>query len=167
MANNTQKHRFIDFSSRFLRRPEDTLWVLRPIRVHEASLPLLRPNRSFECPECMKCFRMAFRPNETSLHQHHISSILRRSEGRFLLLRVIRLFKTWLKRLKRRLQRRWSQPVVVRATREWLSITSPSYPSHSSSRFCSTATSQPLLFCRLQTNCLCYQNYASGIVKDG
>jgi hypothetical protein len=68
--------------SRFLKRQEDRLWVLRTIRLFETSLPRLRPSRLFWCPVCRKRVRMAFRHLETSLHWLHQFDFFGRPEGR-------------------------------------------------------------------------------------
>jgi hypothetical protein len=75
-------------------RPEARLLVLRAISLFETSLPLLRPNRFLEYPECRKCLLIAFRHHETLLHQHHQSLILRCSESRLWALWFIRIIKT-------------------------------------------------------------------------
>jgi hypothetical protein len=77
--------------SRFLRRPEGSLWVLRSIHLLKTSLPRFRPNFFLECPKCRKFVRMAFRQHETSLHWHYHCRILRSSEGRLRGLRAITL----------------------------------------------------------------------------
>jgi hypothetical protein len=97
---DTIKHRFMEFTCLFLRRPKGKLCVLRAIRLLKTSLPRLRTNRIFGYSECRKCIRMAFRHYETSLHRHHLSRILRRSERRLRVLRAFRLLKTSLKRLR-------------------------------------------------------------------
>jgi hypothetical protein len=65
----------------------------------ETSLPRLRPSRFLGCRGCKKIVRMALRHLETSLNRFHQSPILRRSEGRLCVTRVICLLVTPLSRI--------------------------------------------------------------------
>jgi hypothetical protein len=67
--------------SRFLRRPEGSLWVLRAIRLLKTSLKRLRRSRFIRIPGCGKFHLMAFRQLKTLLHRLHQRSFLRRLEG--------------------------------------------------------------------------------------
>jgi hypothetical protein len=91
----TSLHRL--HQSRFLRRLEDRLWVLRPLSLHESSLKRLRPSRFFWCPGRTKLVPMASRHFETLLHRLHESRFQRRPEGRLWVLRTIHLDKNSLK----------------------------------------------------------------------
>jgi hypothetical protein len=87
--------------SRFLRRPESRLWVLRTNHLHKTFLKQLRPSRFFSGPGCRKWVRMSFWHHETFLHRLHQSLLfLRLSEGRLWVERAIRLLKTSLKQLR-------------------------------------------------------------------
>jgi hypothetical protein len=97
---DTMKHRFMEFTCRFLRRRKGKLCVLTAIRLLKTSLPRLLTNRIFRCSEFRKCIRLAFRHYATPLHRHHLSRILRRSGRRIRVLRALRLLKTSLKRLR-------------------------------------------------------------------
>jgi hypothetical protein len=55
--------------SRFLRRPEGGLWVIRATNLPNTSVKQLHESRFFLCSACRKCVRMAFRQLETSLHR--------------------------------------------------------------------------------------------------
>jgi hypothetical protein len=82
--------------SRFLRRPECRLWVLRSIPLFKTSLKQHRPSRFFGDPGLRKF--MAFRHLETTLNRLLQNRFLRRPEGRLWILRPIRLHNTSLKR---------------------------------------------------------------------
>jgi hypothetical protein len=79
--------------SRFLRRPEGRLWVLRTIRLLKTSLKRLRKSL-FRWPRCRKCSYMTFRHLDISLYRLHKIRYLRRSEGRLWVLSAIRVLGT-------------------------------------------------------------------------
>jgi hypothetical protein len=62
---NLEKFLHLRQQSRFLGRPEGSLFVLRAIRLLKTSLKKLRPSRFFQFPECRNSGRMAFRHLET------------------------------------------------------------------------------------------------------
>jgi hypothetical protein len=93
---NTELHWI--HQSRFLRRPEDRLWLLWAIRLLKTSLKRLHQSHLFRCWGCRKCVRMAYRHHESSLHRHHEIRTLILSEIRIRIFRPIRLFKTSLRR---------------------------------------------------------------------
>jgi hypothetical protein len=90
----TWRHRLR--GSRFLRRPEGKLTILRGIRLHKYSLKRLRPSCFFQCSGCKKYVRMLFRQLETSLHPIQQSRILRRPQGRLCVFRAIAFLKHYL-----------------------------------------------------------------------
>jgi hypothetical protein len=77
---------------RFLKRTEGNLWVIRAISLLKTS----QANSSkslFECSECIKWVRMAFRKLQTSLHLLQQSRFISRPGGRLWVLTTIRLLK--------------------------------------------------------------------------
>jgi hypothetical protein len=86
--------------SRFLRRSERILWVLKSISITETSLQRLRPSRFTRCPGRKKWIRITFRHLEITLHRHQQSRFLRRQECRLWVAGAICLLKTSLRSLR-------------------------------------------------------------------
>jgi hypothetical protein len=97
---DTLKHCSNNFTKVVFKTSRWRLWVLRVIRLLN-TIRRLRTKRFFECPEYRNCQHVSSRCHVTSLHRHHQSCFLRRSQGRLLVLRVIRLLETSLKKHRR------------------------------------------------------------------
>jgi hypothetical protein len=88
----TSLHRL--HQSRFSIRSEGKLWVLRAIRLLITSLKRYRESHFLRFPKWWKWLCMTHRHLETSLLRLRQSRLLRRAEGRFCVLRAIRIFKS-------------------------------------------------------------------------
>jgi hypothetical protein len=75
----------------FFKTSRREIMSSQAIRLHIHHLSDFVQVAIFRFSGCRKCVRMAFRHVETSLHLLHQCRILRRPEGRFRLLRAIRL----------------------------------------------------------------------------